>query len=293
MVITSKQSGSDLERFPDCDGLRKLVRSGGIGTSCDEINEAQEFVYDAWDEPDRTRSNMLARKALARSPLCADAWLQLSELRNLSDIQRREYLLRAVCAGELAVGERRFAEAKGDFWLILDTRPYMRARYALARDLWYSCDQGERIEAIVHLREMLELNPNDNQGLRYILLVWLIRTNADQAAAALLEKHHDEVSAFMDFTRVLLAYRAKGDCEKTRDMVAKAYLANRHIPHYLANSGLWQEASGTYSPGRESEAAWYAQELGIDWFCTHGAIEWLAQCTDREPVRNRDGETLH
>ncbi|WP_179506723.1 MULTISPECIES: hypothetical protein [unclassified Sphingomonas] len=291
--MTYKQSGSDLERFPDCDGLRKLARSGGVGASYDEINEAQELAYNAWDEPDRTRRNMLARKALARSPLCADAWLQLSKLRNLSDIQRREYLLRAVCAGELAVGERRFAEAKGDFWLILDTRPYMRARCALAQDLWYSSNPDERIEAIAHLREMLELNPNDNQGLRYILLVWLIRTDADQAAAALLAKYHDEVSAFMEFTRVFLAYRAQGDCEKTRDMAAKACLANRHIPRHLANSELWHKASGTYSPGRESEAAWYAQELGIDWFCTHDAIEWLSQCTDREPKRNRDGETLH
>jgi len=291
--MTSKRSGSDLERFPDCDGLRKLSSSGGVGTSYDDINEAQQFAYDAWDEPDRTRRNLLARKALVRSPLCADAWLQLSELNNLSDIQRREYLSRAVCAGELAVGERRFAEAKGDFWLVLDTRPYMRARLALAQDLWYSCDRSERIAAIAHLREMLELNPNDNQGLRYILLVWLIRTDADQAAKDLLDKHRDEISAFMEFTRVLLAYRTHGDCEKARDMAADAYLANRHVPHYLANSALWHEGSGSYSPGRESEAAWYAQELGIDWFCTHGAIEWLAHCTDREPTRNRDGETLH
>ena len=233
--MTSKRSGSDLERFPDCDGLRKLSSSGGVGTSYDDINEAQQFAYDAWDEPDRTRRNLLARKALVRSPLCADAWLQLSELNNLSDIQRREYLSRAVCAGELAVGERRFAEAKGDFWLVLDTRPYMRARFALAQDLWYSCDRSERIAAIAHLREMLELNPNDNQGLRYILLVWLIRTDANQAAKDLLDKHRDEISAFMEFTRVLLAYRTHGDFEETRDMAAKAYLANRHIPHYLAN----------------------------------------------------------
>jgi tetratricopeptide (TPR) repeat protein len=291
--MTSKQSGSDLKRLPDCDGLRKLSSSGGVGSNSDDINEAQQFAYDAWDEPDRTRRNLLARKALARSPLCADAWLQLSELRNLSDSQRREYLLRAVCAGELAIGERRFAEAKGDFWLILDTRPYMRARFALAQDLWYSCDRNERIAAIAHLREMLDLNPNDNQGLRYVLLVWLIRTDAYQAAEDMLDKHRDEISAFMEFTRVLLAYRTLGDCEKTHEMAAKAYLANRHIPHYLAHSELWHEGSGTYSPGRESEAAWYAQELGIDWFSTHGAIEWLAHCTDREPVRNRDGETLH
>ena len=83
----------------------------------------------------------------------ADAWLQLSQLRNLSDESRREYLMRAVCAGELAIGERRFVEDRGEFWLVLETRPYMRARHALAEDLWFS---GARQEAISHLREMLE-----------------------------------------------------------------------------------------------------------------------------------------
>lgn len=40
----------------------------------------------------------------------------------------------------------------------------MRARAALAGTLWRL---GRREEAVDHQRELLRLNPNDNQGLRY------------------------------------------------------------------------------------------------------------------------------
>lgn len=285
-----KQAGPDLNRFPNCAEMRELVRSAGRGTSAEELKRAQTLAYDAWEEDDRSRRNALARRALAHSPICADAWLQLSQLRNLSDEIRREYLMRAVCAGELAIGESRFAQDRGEFWLVLETRPYMRARHALAEDFWFS---GARQEAINHLREMLELNANDNQGLRYVLLTWLIRAEEDQTAQQLLDEHGEEISTFMEFTRVLLAYKATGDSEQTRSKAANALLANRHVAKYLAYPGLWYATSDHYSPGQESEAAWYAQELGIDWHRTPGAIAWLVQQCDKEPLRNRDGETLH
>lgn len=251
-----KHAGPDLSHFPDCAAMRELVRLSGRGTSTEELRRAQDFAYDAWEEDDRSRYNALARKALVQSPLCTDAWLQLSQLRNLSNESRREYLMRAVCAGELAIGERRFVEDRGEFWLILETRPYMRARHALAEELWFS---GARQEAISHLREMLELNTNDNLGLRYVLLTWLVRAGECHAAQQLLDEHGEEISTFMEFTRVLLAYKATGDSEDSRSRAAQALLANRHVAEYLADPGLWNAASDHYSPGKESEAAWYAE----------------------------------
>ncbi len=287
---TKSESGPDLIRFPDCDGMRLLVQTRAKGSSRDELGQAQDLAYDASDEPDRARRNALARKALGISPLCADAWLELAKLRNLTPEARREYLERAVCAGELAIGERRFVEDKGHFWLILETRPYMRARHALAEDLWFS---GLRNEAIGHLREMLELNPSDNQGLRYILLTWLMKTGDDEAARKFLSEQHEEISTFFEFTRVLLVFKENGDSETARLAAAHAILSNRHVARYLADPTSWYALSDFYSPGQESEAAWYSQELGFDWQRTPTAIQWLIDQTAREPAQNRDGNTLH
>lgn len=283
-------SGSDLTRFPDCDGIAELVRTSDHSADRDSIGEAQQLVYDAWEETDRPRRHALARKALTLSPLCADAWLLLSELRNLSVEARREILTRAVCAGGLAIGERAFRKDRGNFWLILETRPYMRARLALAEDLWFS---GARQVAIAHLRELLEFNPNDNQGLRYTLLSWLLWTGDDDAARRLLGDHGDEVSTYLEFTRVLLAFRQSGDSEETRAAAGRAGLANRHVARFLADPRLWAEDTGFYSPGRENEASWYALELGFAWRKTPGAVEWLLDQTQDEPIQNREGKTLH
>ena len=65
-------SGSDLTRFPDCDGMADLVRTSDHGADRDSIGEAQQLVYDAWEETDRPRRHALARKALTLSPLCAE-----------------------------------------------------------------------------------------------------------------------------------------------------------------------------------------------------------------------------
>lgn len=140
---------------------------------------------------------------------------------------------------------------------------------------------------------MIELNRNDNQGLRYVLLTWLIRAEEDQIAQLLLDEHGEEISTFMEFTRVLLAYKETRDSEQSRSKAANALLANRYVTKYLADRAFWDATSDHYSPGQESEAAWYARELGIDWYCTPGATAWLVQQCDKEPLRNRDAETLH
>jgi len=53
-----------------------------------------------------------------------------------------------------------FKKFAGHFWGLPETRPYMRARAALAEAL----QRAGRIEAAVaEMAGVLELNPNDNQ----------------------------------------------------------------------------------------------------------------------------------
>ena len=59
-----------------------------------------------------------------------------------------------------------FKQYAGHFWGFLETRPYMRARAGLAGTL---LKLGDIDGAVGHYRDMLKLNPNDNQGIRYVL----------------------------------------------------------------------------------------------------------------------------
>ena len=54
----------------------------------------------------------------------------------------------------------------------------MRARAGLAGTL---LKLGDVVAALSHYRDMLKLNPNDNQGIRYILAGCLLRQDNDSA----------------------------------------------------------------------------------------------------------------
>jgi hypothetical protein len=52
-----------------------------------------------------------------------------------------------------------------------ETRPYMQLR---SRRAGLNFEKGQTKEAAEELKELIVLNPNDNQGLRIPLSTWLI-----------------------------------------------------------------------------------------------------------------------
>lgn len=282
---------TELAALPNPMTLESDWRKLGAGPEDDALGEAQDLVYEAWEAADGRSRYALARRALKISPLCAEAWLILAERLSLSAQDRREFLERAVKAGELALGEGGFAEYEGQFWGFLETRPYMRARHALAEDLWRS---GDHDDAIGHLREMLVLNPGDNQGLRYVLLAWLLTVSDDAAVEELLRAHSDEASAFICYTQALFAFRNAGDEGGARQAAVEAWECNRHVPELLARKGRVRfEDTGYYTLGGEDEAAYYVEEYGFAWKETPGAVDWLVEATKDLKPRRRGDAALH
>jgi len=156
------------------------------------LEAAQNVMYDAWDAATKTKRVALARKALRLSPLCADAYVLLAEETARSVPEAIDIYRKGVEAGELALGEEAFEHDVGYFWGLLETRPYMRARHGLAQALWA---MGEREDAIAHYRDMLRLNPNDNQGIRYLLAACLLEMERDDDLDSLLADYDGDGSA--------------------------------------------------------------------------------------------------
>ena len=123
--------------------------------------EAQDLMYDAFEESDAGRRRALAVEALTISPDCADAYLLLAEETPLEIEQKLELLEAGVAAGERALGAETFVHDVGSFWLAFETRPYMRVRAALAETLW---ELERHDEAVGHMRELLRLNPTTTRA---------------------------------------------------------------------------------------------------------------------------------
>ena len=247
-----------------------------IGPGVDPLDMAQDLIYDAWEAPTSTRRVALARKALDISADGADAYVILAQHAKRVEDQI-DLFRQGVAAGERALGPRAFQEDVGYFWDLVETRPYMRARLGLAGSLW---QLGEREETIEHFRELLRLNPNDNQGVRELLLASLLVMGRDEESQELLDRpeYEDSISASWAYGRVLVAFRHEGGAsERARQLLSKALQVNDHIPSYLVGrKPLPKRSPDHIGFGDESEAVAYAEEFLQSWQATPGALRWLA-----------------
>jgi predicted Zn-dependent protease len=248
--------------------LLSQVGASRIGPA---VDAAQEMMFDAWDCDDPKKRVALARKALKISPLCADAYVLL--------------------ARETA---RTPEEALGlyvEFWGLVETRPYMRARHGLALAQWAS---GRREEAAKGARDMLRLNPNDNQGVRYLLVDWLLQLGRDDDAKALLNRYKNDGGAEWLWPAALARFRAKGDCAASRAALERALGSNAHVQVYLlGRKKLPRRMPDFVTRGGVDEATSYAEQAMSTWASTPGALEWLAATArpkaepPRTPARRR------
>ena len=234
------------------------------------LERAQDIVYDAFDAIGRRRV-ILARQALEVSADCADAYVILAE--SAAGPSRALPLYEAaVAAGERAIGAARFADLAGRFWGVLETRPYMRARLGLAQTLAALNRAGE---AEQQYRGLLQLNPNDNQGVRYLLLAGLVVAGRDDEALALMRQYPDDVAAEWQFTWALVDFR-QGRLEEADNRLAAALDYNPTVPLMMAaGKGLRPMAGPTIRLGGPDEAAGYTEAFGDAWRATPGAKEWL------------------
>ncbi|MGH6892033.1 MAG: hypothetical protein ACREEP_07230 [Dongiaceae bacterium] len=270
----------------DTESATAEVWKAGRGFRPEQLDKAQELAAEAWDSPDPGRRLELATRALKICPWCGDAYglLAMGAPRG-SDIAVHLWRL-AMAAAEFALkaelGKNVFEAYAGEFWGRFETRPYMRARAGLANAL---IDSGDRDAALGHHEALLQLNPNDNQGLRYSLAGCLLALGREQALADLLAEYEDDDSAFFAFNRAALSFRREGDSAASRALLADALAANPHVAAYLLGKREMPPARiELYAPGSEDEAILYVECSAEGWRATPGALQWLGKRARSSPA---------
>jgi tetratricopeptide (TPR) repeat protein len=242
-------------------------------TPTSDAERAVALVDQAFEARGR-RQVQLAREALKLDPNCIDALLLLAD--GPGDAESSLPLLQqATEAGARQLGPELFEREAGHFWGILETRPYMRARQQLALTLM---DLDRYDEAAGHLRELLRLNPGDNQGNRYLLVHALLEEDHLEELDALLNhsEYRDEQSAEWAFSRALLGFRKGADSAEAQAQLEQAMRINPHVvPLLIGRASMPPGLPDSYSPGGEDEAVLYVDEAAPAWQDTEGAIEWL------------------
>jgi hypothetical protein len=263
--------------------MEKSMRELTGENKADIHSRAQELAFEAMGAESDSERVLLAVRAALLDPQCTDAMGMLAELIDDPD-EYIEVMRLIVQRAADTLGPRYFADNKGYFWGLLETRPYMRARMQLAQALDM---EGKLDETIAEIEGMLELNPSDNQGVRYRLLALYIETEKLDPTGKLLAQYHDDVAAHFAWLRLLSAL-VKGDTALAESELTKAREVNKHVEGYLTGKKrLPDKIPDHIGFGDVSEAIATADDIGEVWMKHPRAMRWLKE---HETPKERKGK---
>ena len=234
-----------------------------------EQEQARELVWEAQELPiDKGRRR--AKKALKLDPDCIEAYEYLGESYQYYD-KRQEYFEKGIEIGRRIFGGDFLKEHKGHFWYVTETRPFMRCLDGLA-ECYYG--PGRTLKAIEVWKEMLELNPGDNQGVRYALFSALLEVK-DLETYHTYRKRYKENTTMTLYPQALYTYLRKGDVAESRAKLRAAVKANPHVPPLLLATYPPEEYPYSYMMGSEEEAIIYTHYAWRSWKRLEAAENWL------------------
>ncbi|MEZ4786692.1 MAG: hypothetical protein R2790_02120 [Flavobacterium haoranii] len=255
--------------------------SGLIGKNIDELDfgsgeeltndeKAIELVDLAYESSPK-KGKELIEEALKLDPDNTDAYNYLGEIEQ--DIEKAlDFYIKGTEAGQRKLGKKVFKEDKGHFWYIIETRPFMRAKFNLADAL---AILERDAEAVKHYVELLELNPDDNLGVRYELFSILLKNEVYDSCEELIQEFPEEESSHWLYNVALYYFRIENPI-KARRMLNKAKNENQHVSKFLLGKKKLPTSLPEYiSVGGVEEAALYVAKNKHLWHATEGALQFL------------------
>ena len=179
----------------------------------------------------------------------------------------------AIKAFREKLGEEFFEENMGHFWLIHETRPFMQCLFEQSQLLW---EEGERKRAVDQYKYLLKLNPNDNQGVRDVLLANLLELNRLDEAQELYLQYEDDATANWKYGKLLLDIKNDASFDEIKRQYKKCVSSNPYVVQFLlGEKSLPNTLPYFYGIGDENEAVFYVYLSGNAWLDDMRALKVL------------------
>ncbi|MGH2612720.1 MAG: tetratricopeptide repeat protein [Rhabdochlamydiaceae bacterium] len=159
-------------------------------------------------------------------------------------------------------------------WAVMENRPFLRMYSSLGFRL---LDRAETEQATRILEDILEMNPEDNQGLREVLCSCYFKVGDVQSVLDLCSKYADDTTPAILFGRVLALFKT-GRIDKAREEMRQAVryggnvaleiMAKKHVK--IKNTDIEY-----YEAGSKKEASLYWNDFGKYWYEVAGAVEFV------------------
>ena len=283
MEKLQKQIAKDLEEknFGSLEEANRYIQENYIGKEISfdskdqkpsNTEKAMDLIYEAWESDDTDEMISLAEKAIKLDENCADAYNLLADVKAKSPMESLELYAKGIEAGKKSLGND-FEKFKGHFWGYHETRPFMRAMAGYSDVLWVL---GEKSKAIEIMKEMLLLNPNDNQGVRHSLITRLLILNRLLEAEKLYEDYKDDFSAEWHYSKAYLYFNKRSKQLYADKTLKEAMEYNPYVPLYLFGLiDMPDELPDYVGVGDENEAVSYVDDAMELWANNKKALMWF------------------
>ncbi len=264
----------DFKNEEEVNEFLKKYQSEGIPEFPEDVlnarEQAEDKIYQAF-QSSKTKGLKLAEEALQLDKNCILAYQYLGEQQN--NINKAQILFKkGIEIGKKKYGGKYEEENKGHFWLIHETRPYMSCIYNLSECYYHSSKIEESIKLLEHL---LELNPSDNQGVRYILSSHLLEAKNYIKFEKHSKSNSDDSGIFFKFNNALYEFIKSGISMRANKYMVEAIEYNQFVVPQLNRKA--KIGSNSYSTGSKEEANYYCEYNAKIWQSIEGSIEWAKQ----------------
>jgi tetratricopeptide (TPR) repeat protein len=229
---------------------------------------------------DYSKARRVLRKFIKRFPYHIDSYHHLGIIEtNLGHYDRAlKYFEMGYRIGLMSIPKGFSGQLP---WGFLGNRPFLRAAhgYGLALER-----ERHHLEAVDVYEQILALNPNDNQGIRYLLPSLYLEAKSPQKARAALEKHGADGTNL--YTRCLIEILDGRRREAVR-WLCRGLSYNLYIPEIVLSQIQETSESQRYgvAMGSRDEAIEYVRETAP--WRREEAQEFLRRLLSVEPFAQR------
>lgn len=257
--------------------MLKMVKSTREITG-DKIREADELYDELIEYPPSSKEfQKLAEAVIEANPKHLDAATAYALNASFTQKQKIKILVCLLKYSEQDIADIQEKYPGVGLWSLFDARPYLRTKESLAL-LYFQNGQYEKATQV--WRWILDVNPSDNQGVRYLIPSGCIAAGKLKLAKIFLSKEGDEVdSPAFAYARMLLLL-LDGKFDAASRLFEIAHGGNHYLRSLLIKQVEYYPEIESYSLGSPGEAVVLAPILRPVWLKYPFALQWLSDRSD-------------
>ena len=262
--ISQKQHEEAFDRFMDERGMDFLMQEA--------LEDMDEDLQRAYDAESKAETLKYAKRSLRNNPRNVEAETLIAQCQAKSEDDLQKKYLKILEKEEKNLKNDGIWEDEsiGDFWLIAETRPYMRLYNSYVDSLIVT---RKFRKAATESEKMLQLCENDNLGIRYRLM-HIYAYLEEETAAQRLYRQYEEENCTMFLLPLAVLYYKLDDLKTAAGYLKQLFQVNPECKIFFALQDVEPEKieeainasmdklaeTGGYKPGSLEEFLVITQE---------------------------------